>query len=380
MKKLFKRVMAENGQAIVIFAVVIVAILGICALVLDLGMVKIAESNMQNAADATALAAVQDLPNSDDATNSALVYGQLNGVEASNIFVTTPYNGDTNQIEVICTKTVKFMFATVLGFEDTEVSERAVAKKISGSLGAFENAIFSGSSTSTLGLGLYGARITVDGDIHTNNSFMMTGSQSIVNGSIEAVYNLEMYGSDITVSGTCQGENISISGSNISIGSQVLTPGPFIDMPDFSDTIQESAQNAGQTYTGYTSFQGSNVTINDSIYVQGDVNVSGSTFTGNGVMLATGNITISGANITASGGSICFYSENGNIQISGANTELHGLLYAPNGTISINGANTEIYGRIIANKILITGANTNIISSSDDLDSLGMGGSIQLVE
>lgn len=131
MKNLLYFFKNEDGQAMVLFALLIVVLTGFASFVIDLGMVQLTKTDLQNAADAAALASAQDLPDGSMAISTAKIYAELNGVEISNATVTTPYEGDSTKIEVVCRKNVPYSFARVLGFTDRDVSARAVAKKVS---------------------------------------------------------------------------------------------------------------------------------------------------------------------------------------------------------------------------------------------------------
>lgn len=128
MKSKLKILKDESGQAMILFALVFVVLCGFAAFVIDIGRVSIEKTDLQNAADAAALAGAQDLPSASTAKNTAIHYAELNGVDSSNVTATSPYNGDSAKIEVVCTQTVEYTFARVLGFTTTEVSARAVAE------------------------------------------------------------------------------------------------------------------------------------------------------------------------------------------------------------------------------------------------------------
>jgi hypothetical protein len=127
MKFLSKIIKEEKGQVMVIVALAMVVLLGFTALAVDGGALYLARRQAATAADAAALAGALDLSNKTDAEDAARYYVQKNGAEVSQI--TTPYNGKSNQIEVIAKKNVNFTFARVLGFTQNEVSARAVAQK-----------------------------------------------------------------------------------------------------------------------------------------------------------------------------------------------------------------------------------------------------------
>lgn len=129
MRKLAKKMVKnEDGQVLVIFALLLVVFIGFAALVIDVGMMYRTKSKMQIAADAAALAGAQDLPSASLAISAAMNFAEANGAEKSKTTVITPYKGDPNKIEVESTQNVQYSFARVLGFTDADISARAVAQ------------------------------------------------------------------------------------------------------------------------------------------------------------------------------------------------------------------------------------------------------------
>ncbi|MEX1308328.1 MAG: hypothetical protein AB1Z19_07360, partial [Eubacteriales bacterium] len=298
-----------------------------------------------------------------------------NGIEASDVIVTTPYNGDAGMIEIVCKKQVNYTFANVLGFQDAVVSARAVAAKASGGGGsaAFEYAIYGGSSTQQSNIN--GASAYVEGDIHSNNDYSLQGAKSHIVGSIEAAYNLFVSGSQTTIEGHVQAANVSLNGSQISTGTVMNISAPYVEMPDLSDITDEAIANAGYNYAGYTGFHGASTYIDDSTYVDGMLQISGSNITSSGALMTSGDIMLTGANTTLTGADgIALYSANGDIMLSGSGHEIHGLIYAPNGSVRIYGANTVIYGQIIAQTVDLQASGVEIYFDDSHLEIIGIGG------
>lgn len=378
MRLLRRTLGSETGQSTIILALSLVALCAVAALVIDIGLLGVNKSNLQTAADAAALAAAHDLPSASTAESTAIHYAQLNGVEAGNVTVTTPYNGDPTKVEVVCSEMVQYSFAQVLGFTSKEVTARAVAQKTGMSGGAFEFALFSGSQSDTLSLS--GSSQYIGGSAHSNYKFTMNGSSQTVTGNVEAVSHVTFNGSKLEVGGTCQGSPITIHGSKISVGHTLPTPAAVIEMPDFTEEIKAQAEAAGTKYSSSQTFNGGFLNLDSPIYVEGDVVINGSHFSGTGFILATGDITFNGSSLkNASSDSFCFYSRDGNIRVNGSNCELDGILYAPNGSITMNGSNQTIHGRVIGDEVIFHGSNTQIIAGSNDLNCLP-GSSVRLVE
>lgn len=125
MKKLFTN---EDGQVLVLFALVLVVLMGFAALAVDVGSMTLTKTKLQSAADAAALAGAQDLPVESTAEDTAVEYAKKNGVLESDIIATAGHDGDPNKIKVVCKKKVSHTFARIIGFKETEISARAVAQ------------------------------------------------------------------------------------------------------------------------------------------------------------------------------------------------------------------------------------------------------------
>ena len=373
----------ECGQSVLIVVLSIVMLCGIAALVVDISQVSVTQGQLQNAADAAALAAAKSLPDVTGAKNAAKQYAGLNGVDAANTTATTPYNGNANKIEVVCKKTVQYTFARVLGFNSTVVSARAVAQKSSAN-GPFGYALFSGGVNSLLGL--YTDLFDVTGSVHSNYTLQMNGNTQKISGNLESVSSLTSGVTNLTIGGTCQGSSVQLNGdaSKINVPTQVQSPAAFIDMPPFWQDIKNEAIAAGTAYminSGDTKvFSNEAVNVDSSIYSSGAIQIATCSFTGQGAICAEKNIKLAGNTINSnSNASVCMYSVNGDITFSTDGLTIYGTLYAPNGTIGIYAKNITIYGRVIAKNIIITGSNVKIIAGSNDLDFMP-GGTISLCE
>jgi Tfp pilus assembly protein PilV len=125
-----QRIRSESGQVIpLVLLVVLVGLLGIAALVIDVGAWLGASRKAQGAADAAALAAAQDLPASmSAAANDAVAYATTNGVtlDGTVAFTTTAQPNDT--VTVAVKQTAPVFFARILGISSVTVHGRAVAQ------------------------------------------------------------------------------------------------------------------------------------------------------------------------------------------------------------------------------------------------------------
>lgn len=120
----------DDGVVAVMVAVLIVALLGFAAMAVDAGAYYAERRQMQTAADAAALAGVQDLPDSPTAaTASADNYAAINSPEADDRGFTigsTFAPNDTITAE-LTDPDMGLFFARFLGLETARVQARAVA-------------------------------------------------------------------------------------------------------------------------------------------------------------------------------------------------------------------------------------------------------------
>jgi len=122
----------ERGQALVLWALMAVALVGMAGLTLDGSNLNEQRRKLQNAADAAALAGAVDLPsNSAQATNSATQYLTANGFGGGsdtvtvNQVTTTNFSNDT--ITVTLRRNVPYTLASVLGLTSGNVTATAKA-------------------------------------------------------------------------------------------------------------------------------------------------------------------------------------------------------------------------------------------------------------
>lgn len=392
----------EKGSVIVLVTIALVVILGFTALVIDGGRVYLGKSDLQNAADAAALAGAQDLPSDVNAKKTAITYAGINGMKATQsgvkkdgdtVTVTPSYNGDPTKIEVVCTRTVEHSLARILGFTQSDVSARAVAQKTRSSWDpAFYYAVFAGSDDKTKVLNFQNS-VKVMGDAHSNHKIDFRNSAT-VNGSVTAVSTVEMSNST-KINGTCQASKITLKNSASIVGDATQISAPRISMPaDFDDVIESQFNGAISTgnltinnktpmpYTDPIYIKGdltisNTTTIDCPIYVDGTISINNScTYLGN-CIFATGNITISNST-DFSGGNVLVYSKNGNITTQNSTSgSAHAVLFAPKGNIEIN--NSSFAGRAIGNTVNLTNSGA-VTGGAEGLDVLPGEDAVKLVE
>jgi len=116
----------KKGSIIVFVALAMTVLLGFAAIVVDVGILYFNRVALSNAADAAALAGVQELPaNPRQAEAKAVSYAVKNGVEESRIATALP---DSHSIRVTVSRTVPLGFARIFGIASSDVSASAKAR------------------------------------------------------------------------------------------------------------------------------------------------------------------------------------------------------------------------------------------------------------
>ena len=183
---LWRRRRAERGAVAVIVAILLPVILATAGLVIDVGSWYVTKAQLQNAADAAALAGAADLPGSPASATTAaqtLAAGNVSGATVTSV---TPYNGDSTEIQVTVSKRGGVSFASVLGISGPMITATAVAQSVqTQGTGSFIYAastacnaisiVSSGKVTATTlwsngGITAVGQGVNVTGDVDVGNS------------------------------------------------------------------------------------------------------------------------------------------------------------------------------------------------------------------
>lgn len=129
----------NNGQAMIIITVCLLAILSLMALVFDTGRIFLEHSKLQRGVDASALAGAQSLPADDgsasliEAEENATKAAELNNSPTENLTVdfaatTGAENNRKNMIIVTNEKTINTRMASLFGYPQWTIVTSAVAR------------------------------------------------------------------------------------------------------------------------------------------------------------------------------------------------------------------------------------------------------------
>ena len=127
----------NKGNVSIILCLLITALFGFTAFVIDIGTIYAEKIKLSNAIDSAALAAALELPHDAKAKVVAMDYIQKNNVDPNQATITI--SADHKSIAIEETKNVKHMFAQIIGISSSSV--HAKTKAIVGSIRSVNNGL-----------------------------------------------------------------------------------------------------------------------------------------------------------------------------------------------------------------------------------------------
>ncbi|MEE8347205.1 MAG: pilus assembly protein TadG-related protein [Dehalococcoidia bacterium] len=132
-KEIHGRTLSERGQTLILFVMALAVILGFVAMTVDVGLFLQQRRDLQNDADAAALAGAAFLPDSDMATQKAQEWAGKNfddGNELVTSIEVSSYREPNDRITVSVEQEVSFVFGRVLGLVSDTVPATATAGRV----------------------------------------------------------------------------------------------------------------------------------------------------------------------------------------------------------------------------------------------------------
>jgi Flp pilus assembly protein TadG len=181
---LWYRRRAEQGSMAVVIAITLPLLIGFAGLVITVGSWYLTQAQLQNAADAAALAGAHYLPGSPSSADAAAQTLAADNVSGATVTPVTPYDGSSSQIQVTVSKPGSTWFVSIFGITAPTITATAVAEPTEGTGGfvyaastacnAISIATSGNISTTTLwsngGLTAIGQGVTVTGAVDVGNS------------------------------------------------------------------------------------------------------------------------------------------------------------------------------------------------------------------
>lgn len=126
MKRIGHRLKEQKGAVAVLMVAALATLMGLSAIVVDVGYLYVNRAQLVSVADSSALAGVQDLPgDAADAVSSANTYAAKNGQAGDH--VTASVGANSQSLTVQATRQVKLLFARIFGIPTSQVSASATA-------------------------------------------------------------------------------------------------------------------------------------------------------------------------------------------------------------------------------------------------------------
>jgi Flp pilus assembly protein TadG len=331
------RLRAEKGAIIILTAFLLPLILVAAGFAIDLGNVYIHHSQLQNMADAAALAGASKLGiGTNEAKNLASAYvaaNQTNLTASATTNLETPWKNDATKIRVTLAQDVPLYFLHCLPNVPATINIAAHATAAytagSGGYSLFDNLISAGSN------GLYFANSngkTLDGKIEYSNSYSHQDTISTSTGTPN----------DITLNAA-----LNLAPSDLSAYIQSLANSVTkLDQNHQNFTLSQLTSKV--TYA----VQASSITVDspalDVEIIIVDGNASNFNYSGTVDMKATDKMVI-------------LFSLNGDISLSipSGSSNFRGIVYAPNGTVIVNGNGGNFYGSIVGKRVEIQGGSSH---------------------
>ncbi|GEM_PF-1187458 len=380
----------EEGSVAVIVAICMAVLFGISAFAVDFGMLASARGNLQNAADAAALAAAKDLGaggNSLNIGNRVTEYCAANGCDPndSDYSVTWSTSGKTVTVNVYREMSMGFS-AVITGERTRTVSATAVAEATS-IFGGCPYAMFAGKRIEEDGTGITitGNNIQINGNIHSNSDISM--SHAVLGDGVTAT---AVRNTNPSTTGWNNNAIALDMPSFRSFESALASVEPVVE---FSGNITKKSRSGFQelideALTKYRSLMGSS----DEYRYKGlYIHISGSlTFNGNNstiyyadfpiILIVDGDIDLNGAPLTSTVDyPVSIMSKNGNITVNGGGANYTGILYAPKGDITLNGNDASFVGSIVAQNIRKSGGKITV-SYNEDVDKYLPASKVHLID
>ncbi len=379
MKKVHRKSSTRHGVALIWAALIIVVLLGFIGLAVDFAYAFLTANQLQNAADAAALAAADVLPfSSSQAVTNATNTAASNKAAGTSVILAssdiefgsysrttqifTPGGAGGNAVRVTARRTtgsangpLNLLFAPIFGVSSINVSRQAVA--INAPTPAM---LLLDPSTSDA--------ISVSGSGNIN----VTGGGAVM---VDSSSSDSIEGSG---SGSLTASAIYLHGNAQSSDAQHVSPTPIVNAGTMADPLATLAPPPKSPLpSGYFYISGNlgpGVLQPGVYYVDGDIKLQGNDVldarAGCMIYLHTGTINMSGnstilINPPTSGpyAGISFYQDhndlkdmninglNGNVSILGT-----GIFYFPSATVGGSGNSTIAANQLIADKVSVTGS------------------------
>jgi Flp pilus assembly protein TadG len=355
----------EQGGVVAMVAASMIALFAMGAFVLDVGQWYLTHRQLQSAADAAALAAAQDLPNSPaTAQTDATTYVSKN-ISGATVTVTTPYQGSSNEIQVKLTKTVSSIFGGAVGLNSVNVTASAAATKLGST--AKTMVFASDTACSPAPVTVNGNNSIFNGGVHSNGYMLINSNNTQFNAPVT-------YGGPNTCNYTDNGNNNQYQPGDPSRDAK-QEPWP-VDYSSLYPSICTLPDGNGLVHHGDIQFNNNNTTIQSGVWCSdGQIAINGNSLSGNVTFIAKSfNLSGNSENFTpySTANGLLFYQTGSTSMVINGNSFVNnGSIFCPNGPVVFNANSGTVTGFLEAKDVTITGNNTNFVGSGPPVGGNG---------
>jgi Flp pilus assembly protein TadG len=341
----------DRGAVAIVVALFTLVAMVLMAFVVDRGFAYVQRTQVQNTADAAALAAAQLLCATPAAgtvaiKDVAIQYGTLNGatIASGDIEIFDDGYSPESGVSVAVNDVVTNVFGAFVGNGSTAVAARATARRQCTSSYQFVAEIFTNfNGQGTVGGNIYGgecfdggggsfATVAVWRPITYNCPPPHNGSTPIDPGSNGSIAN-PLYSQPVVAT--------SAAFANAGYNKTFLDGLPYAKsckVAGSADFVASGSPPAPFVCSGTGSSEKLDVagTVNRGIVAEGDIALGSTSYTGTTSWL--------------------IYSKFGDITITGSVSD-KAVIYAPSGSVTVNGGSTQVNGLVIARNITFNGGN-----------------------
>jgi Flp pilus assembly protein TadG len=378
----------RRGVVIVLAAFFMVFMVGMVAFGIDCGIITLAQTQLQAAADAAAIAGVDALVNGTTAAQTAaqtagqankaggaavsivassdIEFGTWNGTARTFTVLTGAARTNANAIRATCQLSqsrgtaLNLFFAPVFGNTSVDVSAQAIAiprfpcgfvglQFVTISGGSYTDSYFSSSGYSA-------STARSHGNVCSNGNIGLSGGLTVVHGDAHAGI----------------GATYSTSGGASTTGSTANLTYTLVEPPVDNTAAAASNNNANipLSHAGKTAYNsgtraftlsgGDSLTLPGGTYYFSTLTLSGGcsiTVSSAVKIYCTGNIDTSGGSIdntTAIPSNLQLYTTGSKCVLSGA-SQTYAVVYCPGADITRSGGTSDFFGSMVGKSLTLSG-------------------------
>lgn len=362
---LWRRRREERGAMAVVIALLLPVIVGCAGLSIDVGSWYLTRAQLQNAADAAALAGAGDLPGSPSSAATDAQTLAAKNVSGATVTTVTPYNGDSTQIQVTVSKRASASFASVLGISEPTVTATAVAQSTSS---AGTNGFLYAGSTACNAISIVSSGKVATTSMWSNGGITVTGNSQSVSSTGEV---------DIGTSSCPFPSQLSPPGAtNVGVYTGWPTPLPTAAQGNYPSSCSSSSISISSSSWTRSNPPGIYCTTGTILIINsGGLTLSGYEFVSQNTspyaitVISSGNLTLTGyCPSSCSSGSTpqtLFYATAGGIYFSNSgNSSFTGDMFCPYGQADMTVSGGTSTGFVEASTISLTNSGNTTLTGT----------------